>query len=198
MSAQTTTYDVFLSYSLTEASTAELVERSLAQAGLDVFNPVKLEPGAQISDVLWQALAESAALVLIVDPQRTPGSNVAAELGAAMAWQKPVYVIHADVGSVRLPGYLREFPAYPVSRVDDVAQSVKRGLTLLSDEERSILVSVYTEMGIPVDRILGDPTHVDALGHKFSDRCHRRVSGERLVQELLRLRKTGQLRRLGR
>jgi hypothetical protein len=198
MSVQTTTYDVFLCYSLTEAETAELVERSLTQAGLDVFDPRNLEAGSRIDDVLWHAVAKSATLVVIVDPQVAPNANVALELGAAMAWHKPIYVVHADGGTAKLPSYLREFPAYPVSRLGDIAQSVKRGLTTLSDEERSILSSVYTELGIPVDKLLAKPAHVDALGRAFNSRCRKGASGERLVQELLRLRKAGQLPRLGR
>ena len=199
MSVQTTIYDVFLSYSLAEAEHAELVERTLMHAGLDVFNPAKLEPGSQIRDILWRALAESAALVLIVDPVRAPGSNVGVELGAAMAWHKPIYVVHANGGStVKLPSYLREFPVYPMSRVEDIALSVKRGLTALSEEERALLASVYIDLGIPLDKLLVEPTHVDALGQAFNRRCPRHVTGERLVQELVRLRKGGQLARLPR
>jgi hypothetical protein len=198
MSVQTTIYDVFLSYSLTEAEVAALVERALTQAGLDVFNPAKLEPGSRVRDVLWRALAESSALVVIVDPLRPPGSNVGVELGAAMAWHKPVYVVHANSRTAKLPSYLREFPAYPLSRVDDVAQSVKRGLTTLSEEERSLLLSVYADGGISLDRLLADPVHVDALGEEFNRRCDRRVAGERLTQELLRARKAGQLPRIRR
>jgi len=193
MSVQSKICDVFLSYSLTEAETAQLVERTLAQAGLDVFNPAKVEVGTQIQDALWRALAESAALVVIVDPMRTVGSNVGVELGAAMAWHKPIYVVDTNGGTVKLPSYLREFPVYPISRVDDVAQSVKRGLLTLSEEEHSVLLSVYADLGIPVDKLLADPPHVDALGQEFNRRCERRVGGERLLQELLRLRKRGQV-----
>ena len=196
MSVQTTIYDVFLSYSLMEAETAQLVERTLTQAGLDVFNPAKLEPGSHIRDLLWRALAESAALVVIVDPLRAPGSNVGVELGAAMAWHKPIYVVDANGGTLKLPSYLREFPVYPISRIDDVAQSVKRGLVTLSEEEQSLLMSVYADLGISVDRLLTDPAHVDAFGQEFNRLCQRQVAGERLVQELLRLRKAGQLPRL--
>ena len=196
MSVQTTIYDVFLSYSLMEAETAQLVERTLTQAGLDVFNPAKLEPGSHIRDLLWRALAESAALVVIVDPLRAPGSNVGVELGAAMAWHKPIYVVDANGGITKLPSYLREFPVYPISRIDDVAQSVKRGLVTLSEEEQSLLMSVYADLGISVDRLLTDPAHVDAFGQQFNRLCQRQVAGERLVQALLRLRKAGQLPRL--
>lgn len=198
MSVQTTIYDVFLSYSLTEGEIADLVERALTQAGLDVFNPARLEPASHTRDVLWRALVESSALVVIADPQRAPGSNVGVEVGAAMAWHKPVYVVHANSGTVTLPSYLRKFPAYPMSRVDDVAQSVKRGLTTLSQEERSLLLSVYADLAIPLDRLLAEPEHVDALGEEFNRRCERQVAGERLAQELLRVRKAGQLPRIRR
>jgi nucleoside 2-deoxyribosyltransferase len=195
MRVQTTTYDVFLSYSLTEAQQARLVERALAEAGLDVFTSDKLESGLPVSDVLRQALAESSAVVVVVDPQHTPGSNVAVEVGAAMAWHKPIYVVQTEAGKIIVSDYLRDFPTFPMSRLEDVVESVKRSFADLSEEERESLRSVYAKLGIPVDRLLGQPASIDALAREFHAKCRRRVSGERLVQELVRLRKRGQLSR---
>src|SRR3990167_2333250 len=113
MSVQTTTYDVFLSYSLVEKPAAELVERALQEAGLDVFDPARIDPASEIHDTLWRALAESAAFVVVVPRERDPASNTAVELGAAMAWHKPIYVVHSERGPVTIPGYLSEYPAYP-------------------------------------------------------------------------------------
>jgi len=196
MSTQVVTYDVFLSYSLPEGRTAELVERALVEAGLDVFNVAKVEPGESLQDVLWRALAESAALVAILPSQSPVASSVAVELGAFIAWHKPIYIVHSATGHVKLPSYLTEFPAYPISRVDDVVQSIKRGPQPLSAQEREILFHVYLELGIPADRLLTDPASVEKLAREFQDRSGTPVPGERLAQELLRLRKRGSLPRL--
>ena len=196
MSVQTTTYDVFLSYSLTEARTADLVERALVEAGLDVFNPARIDPGLPIQEVLWKALAETAALVVIVHSERAPGSNTAVELGAAMAWHKPIYIVHAGNGTARPPAYLERFPAYPMSRIDDVVSSIKRSLRTLSDDEREALREVYAELAVPADQLLANPTSLEDLAREFNSRCHTTYAGERLIQEILRLRKAGRLPRL--
>lgn len=193
MSVQTTTYDVFMSYSLTEAQQARLIQRALAEAGFDVFTSEKLEPGSLVSDALWQALAESAAMVVVVDPRHVAGSNIAVEVGAAMAWHKPIYVVQTEAGSIGPSDYLRDFPTFPISRLEDVVESVKRSFAGLSEEEREVLRSIYAKLGVTVDRLLGQPASIDALAREFHAKCKRKVSGERLVQELVRLRKAGRL-----
>lgn len=197
MSVQATTYDVFLSYSFTEGRTAELVERALREAGLNVFNHAHIERGRDWEDVLRFALAECAAVVVVIDPDRSPAEGTTLELGAAMAWKKPIYLVLADAATAALPTYLQGLPAYPVSRVDDVIQCVKRNVVGLSEQERSVLVSVYEETAIPVDELVGEPEYVDAIGREFNARRKKHVSGERLVQELVRLSKTGALPPLG-
>lgn len=196
MSVQTTTYDVFLSYSSTEVRTAQLVEDALVAAGLDVFNPSAVHPEVPRDEVLWKALAETAALVVIIHSERVLGSSTAVEVGAAMAWHKPIYVVHAGNGTARSPAYLERFPAYPVSRIDDVVWSIKRSLKTLSDEERDLLGKVYVEFGVPADRLLQNPASLEDLARQFNSRCHTSYAGEILIQEILRLRKSARLPRL--
>lgn len=195
MSTQTaTTYDVFLSYPMTEAGLADSVARALQQAGLDVFWHERFDAGEK--DAIWHALAESAALIAIVPSESPLASSVAVEVGAFKAWRKPIYVIQAARGSIKLPTYLADCPVYPLSRVDDVVESIKRGLTSLSEADRDVLATVYREVGMPTDELLFDPIAIELLSLKFSERCGKMVAGERLVQELLRLRKGGKLPRL--
>ena len=196
MSVETTVYDVFLSYSLTEGRAAELVERALREAGLNVFNHAHMAQGRDWEDVLRFALAECAAVVVVIDPERSPAHVTTLELGAAMAWQKPIYLVLADAATVALPSYLQRLPAYPLSQLDDAVQCVKGSVVGLSERERSALVSVYVENGIAVGELVGEPEHVDAIERQFNARRKKRVSGERLVQELVRLSKTGELPRL--
>ena len=197
MSVETTVYDVFLSYSLTEGRAAELVERALREAGLNVFNHAHMAQGRDWEDVLRFALAECAAVVVVIDPQRSPAHATTLELGAAMAWQKPIYLVLADAATAALPPYLQRLPAYSVSRVDDVVQCVRRDMVGLSEQERSVLLAVYAEIGIPVEQLVGEPEHVDAIERRFNARRRKRVLGERLVQELVRLNKSGELPPLG-
>jgi hypothetical protein len=196
MSTQVATYDVFLSYSLPDARTAELVERALEEGGLDVFNVVKVEPGEGLQDLVWRALAESAALVVVVSSQDNLASSVVVEVGAFLAWHKPIYIIHAAKGGTKLPSYLAKFQAYPISRVDDVVQSVKRDLQPLSDQDRAVLSDIYVTLGIPTDKLLGQAASIEELAREFESKSGRRVAGERLVQELVRMRKYANLPRL--
>ncbi len=199
MSTQTaTTYDVFLSYPITESGLAESVARALEQAGLDVFWQDRLESGEDIQHLIWRALAESAALIAIVPSESPLASSVAVEVGAAKAWRKPIYVIQAAGGSIKLPTYLADCPVYPFSRVDDVVSSIKRGLASLSEDDRSVLTSIYSKLGIPAGQLLMNPAAIEELAQEFSVRCGKMVAGKRLVHELIRLRKAGGLPRLHR
>jgi hypothetical protein len=196
MSTQTvTTYDVFLSYPMTEAGLADQVARALEQAGLDVFWDHEIEAGESAQDATWRALAESAALIAILSSDSPVASNIAVEVGAFKAWRKPIYVIQAARGSIKVPSYLADCPVYPLSRVDDVVESIKRGLAPLSESDRDVLATIYGELGIPVDQLLTSPTAIEKLARDFNTNCGKRVAGERLVQELLRLRKRGSLPR---
>ena len=191
-----TTYDVFLSYPLTEEALAERVARAVQKAGLDVFWHDRLESGESFQDAVWHALAESAALIAIVPSEGPLASSVAIEVGAFKAWRKPIYVIQAAKGSIRLPAYLADCPVYPLSRVDDVVESIQRGLTSLSEDDRGVLAVIYRELGMPADQLLANPAAIEGLAKEFHAKSGRWVSGERLIQELLRLRKIGSLPRL--
>ncbi|MBU4273280.1 MAG: toll/interleukin-1 receptor domain-containing protein [Planctomycetes bacterium] len=196
MSTQTTTtYDVFLSYPLTEAGLAAQVARTLKEVGLDVFWHDGVEAGESFQDTIWRATAESAALIVIVPTESPLTSSVAVEVGAFKAWQKPIYVIQAARGSIKLPAFLAGCPVYPLSRVDDVVESIKRGLASLSEDDRDVLVTIYHEMGIPVDQLLVKPASIEMLAREFRTKSGKMASGERLVRELLTLRKRGNLPR---
>jgi len=197
MSKQTPIYDVFLSYSMKEHVAVDLVRRALRHAELSVFGIDKVDVGDNIQSTLWRALAESAALVVIISPDEAPSSVTSVEVGAAMAWHKPIYIVHTGKNIV-LPSYLADFLVYPISRVDEVIQSIKRGLTRLSQSELSILREIYVKMAIPTDRLLRDPASIDKLAREFDARCKKKVPGEQLAQELIRLRKTGNLPKLRR
>lgn len=197
MSTQTaTTYDVFLSYPMTETGLADQVARSLEQAGLDVFWDRGIGAGENLQDTIWRALAESAALIAIVPSESALASNIAVEVGAFKAWCKPIYVIQAARGRIQLPAYFAGCPVYPLSRVDDVVASIKRGLASLTEDDCSILANIYSDYNVPLDKLLTDPTAIEKLADTFNTRCGKRVTGERLVQELLRLRKRGRLPRI--
>ncbi len=149
---------------------------------------------------------ESDAIVVILDPSRPLPSNTGVEIGAAMARHKPLYVVYArttpsyatlEPNEPAIPQFMRHIPSYSIANVDDLVHSIKRGLKSLSDEERTILASVYSDLKVPSDQLLQEPAAIDELALEFKKRSNRVIPGERLVQELIRLRKSGKLPRLG-
>ena len=191
MKVQTTSYDVFLSYSLPEAQTADLVERALEGAGLNVFSPSKFENGTPYKDTVQLAIAESQIVIVVVDPRQAPSSNTLVELGAALAWDKPIYVV-TEPGNTNLPIYLQDSQIFPVSRIDDLVQSARRDTTRnLSEDERSMLCDVYSEFGLPVDELVMTPWALKKLAKIFNSRSKTHASHSQLARELITLRKRG-------
>jgi len=195
MSTQATTYDVFLSYPITESRLAQQIACALQKVGLDVFRQDSVQSGEDVQDIVWRAVAESAALIAILPSESPLAPSMAFEVGAFKAWNKPIYVIRAARESIKVPSYLAGYPVYPVSRIDDVIDSIRRGVEPLSEEERDALIAVYSELRLPVDQLLHQPVLIEQLADEFAARCGKRTSGEHLVQELLRLRKRNGLHR---
>jgi hypothetical protein len=108
-------------------------------------------------------------------------------------WNKPTYGILFDPSSTRLPAPLRGLAVYPRSRMDEVAEEIKRSSDLLSDEETAALIDDYHRIGVSVDQLALQPAQLARLTRQFKARTKRQVAGEQLVRMLLRLRKGGAL-----
>jgi hypothetical protein len=184
------THDVFLSYSADLASQAKVVKKKFDDSGLIVFAPSEIEPGYNIADEIWQALAESWAFVVIIKPG-TPSMGVGMEIGAASAWQKPVYIL--KIGEGELSRMISHYPVFEASEIGKLIQLISKHRKPLTEQERQALVDAYCSLGIPTDKLLMQPAHIDRLNKMLWRKSHLRLSGERIMQELLRLRKGGKL-----
>jgi len=191
-----TTYDVFVSHAASDAKVASKIAHLLDAAGLQTFHEGSLEPGMDIKDVLWQALAESRALIAIISPETPWHAMGMIEIGAAAAWNKPVFLILNGPSSTKLPAALSAYPVYPISRLEEVIREIRTGLHPLSDEERDLLVELYRKSKTPTDQLNQSPRTLRELTEKFNRSSHRTLSGERLLLELLRMRKHRLLPRL--
>ncbi len=109
-------YDVFVSSPFTDASLALEIAKQCGAHGLDAFTHAELVPGQNYSDVIWEALAESRAFVVIVPPSGLT-SSMAIEIGGALDWNKPIYAIVTDPSSTRLPSNLTGVRLYPIGRL---------------------------------------------------------------------------------
>ena len=187
-------YDVFISHSAKDSALAIEVANACRETGLEAVTDTELLPGENWGDAIWEALAESRALLTIVSPSGlTP--EMAIEIGAARAWNKPIYAIVTDPASNRLIPALTGIPLYTYGRIQDVIKAIKTSVEEFSEEDRVILIELYSRMGISVDQLILDPRQRDTLVKKFVKKSGRIVEGERLLSELLRLRKQGRLAR---
>jgi hypothetical protein len=63
----------------------------------------------------------------------------------------------------------------------------------LTDEDRSYLTELYADMGVSVDQLILNPRQLGELVKKYNRSRGKDLAGERLLSELLRMRKQGKL-----
>jgi hypothetical protein len=194
MSPGKTVSDVFLSFPQSETAWAAAVERRMLDAGLSVF-VARDVPGldADAADRTWDAMAESAAVVSLARGPRETSPSLLFEVGAAMAWNKPVYVVYAGDPPADLPKYVNDFGVFPADRIDHVIGLVRNGEPSMTERERDALVRAYKSVGVTIDQMLLEPAKSDQLVRAYRRNSKSRIPGEQLFRELLHMRKRGQL-----
>ncbi|MBX3443758.1 MAG: toll/interleukin-1 receptor domain-containing protein [Planctomyces sp.] len=190
------TVDVFLSFSAAESALAGRVADQLRAHGLVVFDEDRLEERAHIEDAMWDAVAECRAVVAIVS-RDAPTSRMTFEIGAALAWRKPVFAIASDWSLTRVNPLLAQASVYSPDRIDDVARAV-RSIRDLSARDRRVLAGACRATAGSVDQLIADPVLLDSLEARYQARTGQFVPAERLLSELLRMRKQGLLKTSGR
>ena len=186
-------FDVFISHGPRDAAISADIARVLRSYDLRVFTDAEVGAGQTIEDVLWEAISESQAFVTVI-PETDPSASSALELGAAKAWNKPIYAVASNPATARLPVGLQGMTLYPPSRIEEIAQEIKKSSGLLSEVDLAVLTEEYRRIGVPVDQLLLQPKQLSTLTKQFNKRTKRNVGAEELVRTLLRLRKAGRLR----
>lgn len=186
-------YDVFMAYSHRDREFVREVTSTLESFDLSVYrDDVAASTTENIEDSIWEALAECYALVVIVSEGEVT-SSTALELGAALAWKKPIYAIATSPMADRRQLDLMSIPLYPASRVEEVAQQIKAGRSDLSSVDQGRLIEAYSKIGLPVDQLAYNPHRLSVLVRDFNQSGGPERSGEQLLVALLRLRKRGAL-----
>jgi len=197
MSTVNPTYDVFVSYSSRDRELAADVSDRLRAEGLQPFDDASVPAGKEMSKAIWDALAECHAFIVIVSSGSTPDAMGMVELGAATAWNKPIYVVLNGPPSSRLPEALQNYQAYPLNRIDEVLTQIRRNFEPITDEDRKALSETYQEVGESADQLSQSPRSLQRLVEQFNATTKKQLSGTRLLSELLRMRKQAKLPRLG-
>lgn len=145
-----------------------------------------------------EALAECSAFVMILTRSTLESSNSAFEIGAAMAWNKPIFVLYDGLPKKEIPEYLKDFTVVQFTKLPQVVQEIANLQQQFSDDDRESLVQVYQNLGVPTDQLLIKPLALRDLSKKYDEVTHSTCAAERLVQELIRLRKQGKLPKIKR
>src|SRR5215471_16459066 len=103
--ADKTLYDIFISHSATDGALAASLAASFRSAGLEAFVSGDVADDVDPSDITREAIAECIAIVVIVSRPELPPSMIV-EIGAAQAWEKPIYAVVTDPASLRVPSWL--------------------------------------------------------------------------------------------
>lgn len=187
------TYDVFIAFDHRNLATAKGVAETLRSYGLEVLlDTQQLPPGDKFEDALWQAMAESYALVVVL-PEGEGSGWISFALGAAKAWNKPIYAVSDVSTHAVVPATLRNHEIFPVSRLSEVALSIVRSSNPLSAAEIELLGNLYQKRGVSADQLLSHPQHLGKLADDFNAASGRQMAGEELMRHFLRLRKRGLL-----
>jgi hypothetical protein len=192
MAKSSKVYDLFIAHEISDAALAAEIAQNCAAQGLAAFTKAELPADGNASEQIWEALAESRAFLAILFPG-DPSPLMTFEIGAARAWNKPMFAVVTDPVSSRVPAGLTGVRLYPAGRIADVIESIKRSFERLSEKDRLVLANIYTEMDLTVDQLALEPLYLDKLVKQFSQGTGKAVSGERLLSELLRMRKQGSL-----
>lgn len=196
MATATPTYDVFLSHSARDKDFAADVANRLQAEGLEPFYDASIQVGETVSQAIWDALAECHAFIVIVSSESSPDAMGMVEFGAAAAWNKPIFVLLNGPASMRLPEALQSYRAYPLNRVDEILGQIRHNLEPISDDERKVLAETYRDVNVTADQLGQSPSSLRQLVEQFNAKTQKHLSGDRLLSELLRMRKQAKLPRL--
>ncbi|MGI9012870.1 MAG: TIR domain-containing protein [Phycisphaerales bacterium] len=198
MTSKKRAWDVFLSFSRRDEVPANIVKAAFESAELTVFQFTAESHEAGEFDDVRQALAESEAVVAIISEHTRGSSWIAVEVGAAWAWQKALYIVRADDTDGILPLYLRGLAEYPINRIDELITRILEAKEPLTTEHSDWLARWYEQHRVPLDEMTIHPASLDSLTADFGSQFGLAVPAERLLKELYRLRKRGDLPRVKR
>ncbi len=196
MKKKSSVVDVFLSTPASSKRESEQVAESLARAGWNVFRTERDVVG-DFRDSVRSAIAEAGAVVFVLDRDSMTSPAMMFELGAAFGWNKSVFPVLVGVHPQTLPSLLRDQPLFDIARLSSLIDAIKAIAEPFTPDEQTRLALLYSKSPYSLDELLQRPGLAAQLVRSFNSGPTRpRASGERVLRELLRLRKLGKLKRL--
>jgi hypothetical protein len=193
-------YDVFLSADWSDRDLSQILRHAIEERGLSVFAAVDLQRGenADWEDQVRSALADARVFVLLLTRSSVNSTQVVLELGAALGWGKSIVVLTQGLEPTAIPGPLARLRPRPITEIRSVLDQISAGIHPLTGPQAEALGQSYTALGVSTDQLATDPVALDRLTRRFNRATSVEFSAERVLQELIRLRKMGRLPRLKR
>lgn len=188
-----TLQDVFLTPGPHDKGLAEVIKREFAEADLEVYGVHDVEPCDALLSEMRRALAECSAFAVILTRATLHSQDFPFQIGMPMAWNKPMYVIYEGIAKTEIPEFLQSYPMRQVGDIDRIVREISESQQPFSNEDRDSLIQTYRELGVPTDQLLLKPLALHELAEKYNSIGPANFAAERLVQELIRLRKQGKL-----
>lgn len=184
------TYDVFIAHNHRDIAVAQSIAEVLRSYELTPFlHYAALSTGEETESTIWEAMAESRAVIAVLPDSAPTGAWLAFELGAAKAWNKPIYAVASHAAIPAIAGSLIGLTLYPLSRMDEIAIAIRDNIRPLSDDDKESLVESYRVVSTPVDELALKPRELARLVTEFNKRSGRDATGEQVLAALFRMRK---------
>lgn len=191
--ANENTYDVFVTHRAKDERIALRLKTLLDKEGLAVYTQLTSKAAARFADEMREALSESRTLVVVMSELATTSTTIALEVGAAQAWQKAIFVVLHNLTRDQLPSYLAELTSFGSDDLSALVTAIKSASHGLTEDQKSLLSTIYTRIGVPTDALLRRPLQLEKLARAFNKSAQTTLAPEKLLQELIRLRKKGRL-----
>jgi len=117
-------YRVFLSHAERDRGVAELIRHALAEAGLKAIWEDRISIDASALPRLRRAFADCTAVVFLITGSSASSQKVALEVGMALAFDKPIYVLFDGLELDEIPDYLKKYPIRRISEMDKVVRKI--------------------------------------------------------------------------
>jgi hypothetical protein len=189
-------HDIFLSHAASDRGLSTLITTQLSDAGLSVFSLDDVIVGEAVIQEMRKALAECSAVVIVLTRSTLHSPSMPFEVGAAMALSKPVFVLYDGVSTEEIPKFMQELHVSSVADLPTVIETIQKSREPLTDNSVDVLRDVYVHHGVPTDMLMLDPSSLHDLAVEFNQQSGNSVSGQRLLQELIRMRKRSRLPRI--
>ena len=126
MTVKTPTKSVYLSYSRVDPALVAEVKNRLTEEGLDIHGALNGTLDHDLAVRIREAIKESDVLVILATPAQIRSSWLTFEVGIAIAFAKPTFLLTKDLAEESVPPHLRSFPRFAFEDVDKLAAAIQR------------------------------------------------------------------------